>query len=684
MMAAAVGAAAYDFESGGVFYEITSPDEVTVVSGGPFTADYVAVPAVVVNDGHSYQVTAIGDNAFRNSAALIGVQLPAGLKSIASAAFSNCPLLARVDFPDGLATIGDAAFYGCQSLYRIQLPASVTAIGSEAFARCGGLTLFTVDSENAYYSAPGGVLMDKQQTRIIAYPALLDNSYAVPAGVVEIADGAFLGCRRLLSVSLPEGLTTIGNAAFHGCSALQTLNWPQSLQQIGVWAFSECAALPQVQLGADVAVVGEGAFSFCSQLQAIRVAADNAHYASVDGVLLTKDQRTLVAVPGGKTGSYRIPATVETVGNQAFFGCDQLVSVTLTAALSDLGENPFVFCDNLTDILVSGDHPDYSSHSGVLLNKDQTAIVFYPNGKRGAYTVPLGITSLQSGPFLRSHQLTSLTIPYGVETIGNWTFMDCEGLQSVSLPSTLISIGDRAFACPSLQTVVCAAQPMATTAFAANNFSQTTLYVPVGRADAFYQTDGWNAFGSCQPFGIQIPEQTVPSGNTARLALQTVGPFHLSQLEADVVLPPVFTLQAATGGAAAVQLADQVDGSVTCTQLSAGRYHLKLQCTDQRVLDDATTDLLYLTVNCQPDTQEGVYDMLLQSADFGYTNAVLWGQAGQPDAVAGIQVVDAAGINNVTSDGDGTDRYYNLNGQRVQQPGKGVYIVRGKKVLLSR
>lgn len=40
----------------------------------------------------------------------------------------------------------------------------------------------------------------------------------------------------------------------------------------------------------------------------------------------------------------------------------------------------------------------------------------------------------------------------------------------------------------------------------------------------------------------------------------------------------------------------------------------------------------------------------------------------------------ATGISNVKREAEGDDKYYNLKGQRVEKPGKGIYIFKGKKV----
>ena len=689
-------AAAYDFEAGGICYSVTSADEVAVEAGEQPYADYFTLPATVTSDGRTYQVTAIGDNAFQRTPSLVGVILPETLRSIGHSAFANCAFLSDVTLPPSLQTIGEAAFYGCISLFELTIPASVTSIGDEAFGRCTRLSAFHVAEDNADYASVEGVLMDKQHTRLIAYPNLHADDYTVPSGVQSIDSWAFLGCQRLTAVTLPRSLQTIGNAAFQGCSLLQTVRVPDGVTEIGVWAFSECEQLTAVNLGTAVETIGEGAFSFCPQLRSFRVSASNTHFTTINDVLFTKDEQTLVAFPGAKDGSYRIPSTVTTIATQAFFGCNALESVTLSQALSTLGENPFVFCDNLTEVLVTANHPNFVSNAGVLLNKDQSAIVYYPNAKRGAYTVPESIKTLQHGPFMRSRLLTSLTIPTGVESVGDWTFMECDGLQSVTLPMSLTSLGDRAFDCPSLETVFCSAQPMTTTAFAGNHFGQTTLFMPKGSEDSFYRTEGWDVFGAYQTFGLYSKDRTVVVGDTCRLAVYTAGPLPVGEVQLNVSLPQMLKMLPGEDGGFRVALADVLEGTIACSQLLDTQYRIVIKCDDRRELSGDDDPLFFMDVTCLDATHDGVYDMMLQSVGFSFQTDIHEGFVMQPDMLTGINVMgttgfkEMTGITQLVADPVPND-IYNVQGMLVRRAGDslsrlpaGIYVINGRKVLIAR
>ena len=442
-------------------------------------------------------------------------------------------------------------------------------------------------------------------------------------------------------------------------------------------------------IGNSVTTIGDGAFSFCPHLQSLHVMAANSHYATTDDALLSKDGTTLVTFPGGKGGSYHIPDGVQTIAPQAFYGCNALERVILPPSVTTLGDGPFLFCDNLREILVGSDHPTLTSRGGVLMNKAGTDILYYPNGKSGAYTIPDGVADLHSGTFLGSRQLTSVTIPDGVESIGNWTFMDCDALHSVSLPTTLEAIGERAFDCNALTTVICSSEPLQTAAFAGCDYTHTTLYVPKGNENTFRQTAGWDVFGSYRPFGLYAKDATVRIGQDGEIPLYTTGPLHLTRGEVTVEFPAIVEAKAAADGTM-VRLADGLQGTITCTPEGSHRYRLTITCTDQRTLTAEADPLCYLSVACAPTAEEGVYDLTLRETTVTYHSDLHSGSTPQPDQTAGLYVADPTGIVVTTAERP-AGAVYNLQGQQVRPAGAsrdglaaGVYIVNGKKVLLTK
>ena len=111
-------------------------------------------------------------------------------------------------------------------------------------------------------------MYSKDQKTIIAYPAgRAGTTYAIPEGVIGIADGAFGGCTNLMEISIPEGVTSIGPTAFGGCESLKSVAIPNGVTNIIERTFEGCKSLESVTIPDTVTVVKSYAFDGCSNLK---------------------------------------------------------------------------------------------------------------------------------------------------------------------------------------------------------------------------------------------------------------------------------------------------------------------------------------------------------------------------------------------------------------------------------
>jgi len=191
-------------------------------------------------------------------------------------------------------------------------------------------------------------------------------------------------------------VVNIGFQAFYGCSDMTGITIPNSITRIGKGAFVGCAGLTSIT----------------------------------------------------------IPDSVTYVGSAAFASCIGLTSIIIPNSVTYLGDNLFLFCDNLTAITVDEGNSAYSSVTGILFNKDQTALLEYPPGKVGSYTISNCVTRIGVGAFVNCTNLFGITIPNSVTSIGNGAFVTCNSLNNVMIPDSVTSVGKLAFSgCANLVSV---------------------------------------------------------------------------------------------------------------------------------------------------------------------------------------------------------------------------------------
>ena len=312
-------------------------------------------------------VTSIGDCAFDNCDNLTSITIPDSVISIGVLTFGNCKSLTSITIPDSVTSIGNRAFDNCYSLTSVTISGSVTSIGDNAFNNCHSLTNITVDSNNAKYSDIDGILFNKDKTELICYPRKKkDTSYTIPNSVTSIGDYAFDGCHNLTSITIPDNAESIGDNAFWNCDKLTSITIPDSVTSIG-----------------------DNAFTCCYSLTSITVDSNNAKYSDIDGILFNKDKTNLICYPEGKKDtSYVIPDSVESIGYEAFYDCDNLTSITIPDSVTSIGDRAFRSCNNLTSITIPdsvtsiGDRAfDYCNNLTIYCQSNSTAETYAIDNK---------------------------------------------------------------------------------------------------------------------------------------------------------------------------------------------------------------------------------------------------------------------------------------------------------------
>ena len=142
------------------------------------------------------------------------------------------------------------------------------------------------------------------------------TSIAIPECVTSIGDHAFYGCSSLTFVNIPEGVALIDSYTFYGCKTLKCITIPENVVSIGYRAFYFCCNLTSIAIPNGVASIGKGAFSNCINL----------------------------------APSISIPESVSVIESSVFAFCRGLTSIIIPESVTSIGNAAFYMCENLKDV----------------------------------------------------------------------------------------------------------------------------------------------------------------------------------------------------------------------------------------------------------------------------------------------------------------------------------------------
>ncbi|HEX3716861.1 MAG TPA: leucine-rich repeat protein [Verrucomicrobiae bacterium] len=295
----------------------------------------------------------------------------------------------------------------------------------------------------------------------------------------------FLG---LLSLIPPAAEAQFNYTTYNGTAIITSytgpggaLSIPSTLGGLPVTGIEgsgfENKGITTVAIPASVTNIEVQEFAPNDSLTSFTVDTNNTAYSSAGGVLFDKSRATLFEYPPGLTGSYTIPSSVTTVGQNAFaaayflsgvtiptsvtnigptgFGyCFDLTSVTIPDSVTSIGPDAFINCYNLPAITVAAGNPSYISVGGVLFDKAETTLEEYPTGLDGNYTIPDGVTTVGTNAFILCDGLSGLTIPASAMNLADGAFAECAGLTNVILGAGVSYISASAFGgCEELVTI---------------------------------------------------------------------------------------------------------------------------------------------------------------------------------------------------------------------------------------
>ena len=299
--------------------------------------------------------------------------------------------IVAVTLDDGITSVGAYAFCNYLSLTEVRLPDSVEVIDESAFDYDWTLRTITIPASLKY----------------VGSRAFYNTLLWEPNDLV-----------------FPEGCEYIGDGAFH--SALKsggTVSLPSSLKYLGSQVFTN---------------------AFISDFT---VSADNEAYCSENHAIYTKDMKEmLMLAPIAKdTAEFHVPDGVERIAAECFNVMQGVEKVYIPSSVTEIAEGAFFSTFDLEEIIVDEANPNYKSENGLLLSKDGTLLLAWPDGTvANELVIPEGVERI--GAYLyygRVDRPYTVILPESVREIGTMSLPRL--MSSLSLPAGLEKIDRSVF-----------------------------------------------------------------------------------------------------------------------------------------------------------------------------------------------------------------------------------------------
>lgn len=305
-------AASYTEKGSGITwsYNVNSSDMTATITGVTLSKQTKEfnIPSTVTDGENTYTVTAIAQNAFSSSSVqklVFGkLTIPDTVTSIGSGAFANTYIYDTVVIPESVTYIGSSAFENCDGIVEVVLPSTITVIENNTFKNCFALSKINLEH------------------------------------IKTFKNGCFYDCMALHYIEFGKNTTSIEQNAFYNCDALGGTIDISMVTSIGTNAFYNCDRIEAFVIP-DIAH-NMNAYNTCPNIEAYYTTENNVSYLSIDGVLHSKDGKTLLVYPATrKDATLNISNTVATIGKRAFDGSKYLKTIVISDSVTKLEDEAF-------------------------------------------------------------------------------------------------------------------------------------------------------------------------------------------------------------------------------------------------------------------------------------------------------------------------------------------------------
>ena len=271
------------------------------------------------------------------------------------------------------------------------------------------------------------------------------------------------GQAKLVIEFNPDALVGFGQACMRGNSALKTMHLPK-VESTALQSFYQLSNLTELTFapGSTVTSIADRCFesigveSLVLPASVSSIGSASFRYAKI---------KTLEQEEGG---------VLDSIGAQAFYGCNNMVNVKIPDTVTVVGDAAFESCTNLETlelsmnmqsasgivkgcnklnaVIVSEDHPYLMSDDGVLYDKQQTILYIYPTAKgQMSKAIPETVHTIDAYAFYR-YSGTSIQLPEALRYIGAYAF-NYSALTAIHIPANVETIDGYAFADAKLASI---------------------------------------------------------------------------------------------------------------------------------------------------------------------------------------------------------------------------------------
>ena len=666
---------------------------------GKYAFSYSNIRTIIIDEG----VTSIHEHAFSGCSKLENVVISNSVLDIGESVFHSCYNLTSISIGNGLTFIPGSTFKECTSLKDVRIEDGESALHLEYSTKeresgIGGGLFWFAPLKNLYIGRNLSYETGISYGYSPFYNISTLTSVTIGNNVTSISNSAFKGCSNLKSIDIPNSVTSIEPKAFEDCLNLLTVKIPDSVTKIGNNAFSGCSSLTSIIIPNNLISIGGGAFYGCLKIEEIVIPdavieigpsafqnCESLIYAKIGSGIEIIEQKLFRDCKA--MDSITIGHNVKKIGAGAFYNCSSLKEIVIPKQVSMIQGDVFTGCSSLENVIINDrttvlslgsnglyslfkDSPLDSVYIGAKLNYDVSP--FQNNISLRTVFISDSETEIYEGEFKGCSNLKNVLIGDGVSKINKWAFSGCSNLDYFSFGNRVQYIGDEAFSdCNNVTKII-----------------TSVIVPPVCGEQALDDINKWN----CTLF---VPEKS----KTLYQSSEQWKDFFFIEGTATEKYTITFIIDGEIYKTITVEYGEEIPLPETPTKEGhtfSGWSEIPETMPAEDVVIEGIFDVNYYTITYIVDEEVYATDSIAYGSKIvlreepvkeGHTFSG-WSKAPETMpaydiAIEGCFIIDTA-INEIEDKTINVQNvYYDLNGRVVKKATNGIYIHKGKKVLVK-